>query len=75
MATNTARKTLGVASVVVGCAAATFVLKSTVVGATARSCRTPESTARRTARPVAKNRTRPVAKNRRCKAGETDCKG
>ncbi|MBP0448322.1 MULTISPECIES: hypothetical protein [unclassified Kitasatospora] len=68
MATNTARKTLGVTSVVVvGCAAATFVLKNSVVSATARSCRTQESTARRPARPV--------VRNRKCKAGEKDCKG
>ncbi|MEV6977346.1 hypothetical protein [Kitasatospora sp. NPDC093806] len=59
MATNTATKTLGVASVLVGLATATAVIRSAVVSAVAKPG--PAADASETAR--------------RCKPGEQDCKG
>ncbi|MFB6892771.1 hypothetical protein ACFCX4_26060 [Kitasatospora sp. NPDC056327] len=58
MATNTASKTLGVASVLVGVAAATAVIRSAVVGAVAKPA--PAAAAAET--------------ERRCKPGEKDCR-
>ncbi|MFE7561508.1 hypothetical protein [Kitasatospora sp. NPDC057500] len=58
MATNTASKTLGVASAIVGLAAATAVIKSAVVGAVAKTA--PAASGSET--------------ERGCKPGEKDCK-
>ncbi|MER7703581.1 hypothetical protein ABTX81_11855 [Kitasatospora sp. NPDC097605] len=58
MATNTTSKTLGVASAIVGVAAAAAVIRSAVVGAVAKSsvpAKTPPDT------------------ERHCRPGEKDC--
>ncbi len=59
MATNTTSKTLGVASVLVGLAAATVVIRSAVAGAVAKVAPASET----------------ANNERRCKPGEKDCKG
>ncbi|MED7949894.1 hypothetical protein [Streptomyces sp. BE303] len=59
MATNTATKTLGVASVIVGFAAATAVIRSAVIGAAAKAGPAVQA----------------ADSARRCKPGEKDCKG
>ncbi|MFC5662185.1 hypothetical protein ACFP3U_04215 [Kitasatospora misakiensis] len=59
MATNTTSKTLGVASVLAGVAAATVVIRSAVVGAVAKAAPASET----------------ANNERRCKPGEKDCKG
>ncbi|WP_406206374.1 hypothetical protein OH807_32695 [Kitasatospora sp. NBC_01560] len=64
MATNTATKALGVASVLVGFAAATVVIKNVVVGAGAE-CEAPPKSG------LAPDTT---DTGRICKPGEKDCK-
>ncbi|MFF8770957.1 hypothetical protein [Kitasatospora sp. NPDC015120] len=59
MATNTTSKTLGVASALVGVAAATAVIRSAVVGAAAK--------------PAAAKAGSAAEPERHCKPGQKDC--
>ncbi|MFE2108831.1 hypothetical protein ACFXAF_23620 [Kitasatospora sp. NPDC059463] len=59
MATNTTSKTLGVASAIVGVAAATAVIRSAVIGAVAKSAPAQAGSA--------------AEPERHCKPGQKDC--